>query len=523
MTEVRTAARSLLLLFCAIGAMQCAAQLALGADTASSVPSPTEQRTLTDRTVTWPTARQWQRALLLEDYNTRVVALGTTLLGLAAGLVGSFTLLRGRTLMGDALSHATLPGIGLAFMLVTLVSGNGKSMTVLLFGAAASGLLGVGCILGIRNLTRLKEDAALGIVLSVFFGAGVAVLGVVQQMQTGHSAGLESFIYGKTASLIARDAELIAAAGLLCLAVTGLLFKELKLLCFDEGYAASRGLPVVVLDTLLMAVVVVVTIVGLQAVGLILMIALLVIPAAAARFWTYELRWMTMIAAGIGGVSSLVGSVASSIFPRLPSGAVIVLVATVLFGLSLLFGPTRGAVVRWSRRVRLSRKIDRQHLLRSLFEYHEVHSPEVFHSKEAARSIPWDRAVPLERLLTMRSWSLERLGRQIARAAREGLVQQSDKGAVRLTATGLAEANRLVRQHRLWELYLINYADIAPSKVDRDADTIEHVLEPAMIAELETLLARDDAKRGLPQSPHEIVVSSQDDATVQHSTPEQGG
>ena len=236
---------------------------------------------LTNRSISWPEWGQWKRVLLLQDYNTRVVMTGTGLLGMAAGLVGSFTLLRRRALMGDALSHATLPGVGLAFLLAPYLGLDGKSLPVLLTGAALSGILGVVAILYIRNLTRLKEDAALGIVLSVFFGAGIAILTIVQQVPSGHAAGLESFIYGKTASMIASDARLIAVAGLLSVIIIALMYKELTLLCFDEGFAGSRGYPVLILDLLLMALVVIVTIIGLQAVGLVLMIALLVIPAAA--------------------------------------------------------------------------------------------------------------------------------------------------------------------------------------------------------------------------------------------------
>ncbi len=155
-------------------------QLALPASGhAEGATAPGLLPSIADRSSEWPTWTQWQRVLLLEDYNTRVVVLGTMLLGLAAGLIGSFALLRKRALMGDALSHATLPGIGFAFIVGTLLGLDGKSLPLLLAGAAASGLLGVGCILLIHNMTRLKEDTALAIVLTVFFGAGMAILGVI--------------------------------------------------------------------------------------------------------------------------------------------------------------------------------------------------------------------------------------------------------------------------------------------------------------------------------------------------------
>lgn len=452
-------------------------------------------RSITDRRIEWPSWNTWRRVLRLEDYNTRVVVAGTTLLGLAAGTIGSFTLLRKRALMGDALSHATLPGIALAFIVATGLGYDGKTLPILLAGAAASGVVGMGSILLIRNLTRLKEDAALGIVLSVFFGGGVALL-VVAQKVSGHAAGLESFIYGKTASMLASDAWLIGGAGGASALVALLLFKELKLLCFDEAFAGSRGFPVIFLDVVLMALVVVVTIIGLQAVGLILMIALLVIPAAAARFWTERMAWMTAIAAGIGAASCMIGSAMSAIFPRLPSGAMIVLVSAVIFLTSMIFGRSRGVLVRGIRRRALKQKIDRQHLLRAIYETLEVRG-QLEHQRQTGSA-----AVEFADVLAMRSWSASRLRRAVRRAVRDGLMQRDRQGELRLTSSGFVRAAQLVREHRLWEMYLITHADVAPSRVDRDADAIEHVLDAAMIAELQALVEGDEARGGVPRSPH---------------------
>ena len=336
----------------------------------------------------WPTWRDLRRVVRLADHNTRVVVLGTMLLGISAGMIGSLALLRKRALMGDALSHATLPGIGLAFMLAPHVGLHGKSLPVLLAGAAISGVAGMFAILCIRNLTRLKDDAALGIVLSVFFGAGLALLGVIQQMDTGHAAGLESFIYGKTASMVAGDAWLIGLAGLACAAVCACLLKELKLLCFDEQFAASRGFPVVALDAVVMGLIVVVTIIGLQAVGLILMIAMLVMPAAAARFWTERMTRMTLVAAFLGGLSGMLGSATSAIFPGLPSGAMIVLVAALFFLASLVLGSARGVLVRFVGRLSLHARIHRQHLLRAVHEQLEARGAAATTGPEPIRAVP---------------------------------------------------------------------------------------------------------------------------------------
>jgi len=388
--------------------------------------------------------------------------------------------------MADTVSHATLPGICLAFIVMVACGGTGKWLPGLLLGALITGLLGMGIVLLLRNYTRVKEDAALGIVLSCFFGAGVALLGMIQKMSRGSAAGLESFIYGKTASMLSSDAYLIGVVAVISLLVCGLLLKEFTLLCFDQDYAGSQGLPVVKLDILLMTLVVLITVIGLQAVGLILVIALLIIPPAAARFWTHRLMTMALIAAFIGAIGSAFGAALSAVIPRLPAGAIIVVVYSALFTVSMLFGKQNGVVIQQIRRYILSRKVGTQHILRACHEALE---------KSGKTS------VSMEELLRARSWSRTELQKQIRRSARSGYLSQGPEG-FSLTAQGHELAQRLVRNHRLWELFLITYADIAPSHVDRDADRVEHILSEELIAELETLLASEYPTSHCPQCPH---------------------
>ena len=331
-------------------------------------------------------------------------------------------------------------------------------------------------------------------------------------MQEGHAAGLEAFIYGKAAAIRIGDTFLISAAAAICIGVLLLQFKQLKLLCFDEAFAGAQGLPVLLLDFLLMALVVMICIVGLQAVGLILMIAMLVIPAAAARFWTERMGRMMVISGGIGAASGLLGAGASALLSKLPSGAMIVLVCAAVFLLSMVFGPTRGVLARWMRRIRLNRTVDRQHLLRGMFELLEeddLNPPPLDQYSQRAASA----AVRMDRLLAQRSWSPRRLLRAIRKSQQDRLVTETE-GGVRLTAAGRVEAARLTRQHRLWELYLITHAEVAPSRVDRAADAIEHVLEPEVVAELESLL---DRQPSIPASPHALTQSADHGST--HATP----
>lgn len=286
-------------------------------------------------------------------FNTIVVLIGATALGIAAGTVGTFMVLRRRALVSDALSHATLPGLVLGFLGGLALGVEGRSLPILLLGATVTGVLAVLAIQAIVRWTRLPEDAAIGAVLSVFFGVGVVLLSIVQGLPTAGAAGLHGFLFGQTAAMSAREAAALGALAVLAAVAVAVLFKELKLVAFDEGFARVQGWPAGRIDLLLMALVTLVTVVGLQTVGLVLIIALLITPAAAARFWTERLERMTVIAALIGGLSGGVGAALSAALPDMPAGAVIVLVATGFFLLSLLFGPARGLVARRVRHGRM--------------------------------------------------------------------------------------------------------------------------------------------------------------------------
>lgn len=446
-----------------------------------------------------PDLREILEVLLLQNYNTRLVVLSTTLLGIAAGLVGSFLLLRKRSLMGDALSHATLPGVAIAFAVMVALGGSGKSLPGLLLGATLSGIAGVATMLLIRHTTRLRDDVAMGFVLSVFFGVGVASLRMVQSMPGASAAGLESFIYGKTASMVSSDFLLISlVAGLSSLACL-LFLKEFLLLCFDDGFAAAQGWPTLFLDVLLLGLVTAVTVIGLQSVGLILVIAFLITPPTAARFWTQRLIPMLLIAALIGGISGWLGASLSALTPQLPAGAVIVIVAALLFVLSMFFAPARGVIPRWIHQSRLRRKVDRQHLLRAAYEILEV---------QAGSAPVVNEPFPLALLLTKRSWTPRQLRRILKTARREDHLEPAAPDKILLSESGFGEASRATRNHRLWETYLIQYADIAPSHVDRDADMVEHILGAKLVRQLEAYLSDHDLALPVPPSPHSLEPSA---------------
>lgn len=287
----------------------------------------------------------------LTSYNGLMVLLGTALLGLSAGVVGSFMLLRKRSLVGDVVGHAAVPGIAIAYILSEMsVAGSGKSLPGLITGAFVAGLVGALTTLAIDRTTRLKADAALAIVLATFYGAGVALFGVVQKSPGGSAAGLKNYLNGMAASLVWDDVKLFAIVAACLLIVVLLTFKELTLLCFDTDFAAAQGWPTVMLESLLTLLVVAVTILGMQSVGLILVVATLVIPPTAARFWTDDMRRMVLIAGAIGATSAVVGVAISSTGQKLATGPVIVLCDAALFIGSLLFGRKNGLWWDWKAR-----------------------------------------------------------------------------------------------------------------------------------------------------------------------------
>ncbi|MGH7945536.1 MAG: metal ABC transporter permease [Opitutaceae bacterium] len=467
------------------------------AQAASEAESPRtarSSRSITNSSFRWPTAAEIKRVVSLQDHNTRVVFLGTAALGAAGGLVGTFLLLRKRSLLSDTVSHATLPGLAFAFIVVEASGGQGKSLPLLLTGAVLSGLLGMGFVSAVRRWSRVKDDAALAIVLSVFFGLGICFTVTIQQMPTGNAAGIANFIYGKAASMTTGDARLILWSSLAVAAVCLLLYKELKLLCFDESFGAAQGWPIPLLDALLMALVVGVTVIGLQAVGLLLVVAMLIIPPAAARFWSERLFVNAVVATAIGVMSGLLGVTGSALFPKLPAGAVIVLAAFVIFTISLVFGAKRGLLGRWIEHRGIVVRVGHQHLMRAFYELAERHG-------RAGANVFLEEPVELDALISEQTWSRGEFTAHVRRAEGAGLVSEAEGGRWRLTAAGRAEARRVVRNHRLWELYLIQYADIAPTQVHRDADQIEHVVEPNIVAELEELLSQRFAPAVVPANP----------------------
>lgn len=305
---------------------------------------------------------------LFTDYTLRTVALGSGILGIVSGALGGFAVLRKQSLLGDAISHAALPGIALIFLLTL-----SKSTLVLALGAVISGWLGTVAILKITQKSRIKTDSALGLVLSFFFGLGLVLLTYIQKQPYANQAGLDKFLFGQAAALLARDVLHMGILSVIVLIILFIFWKEFKLLSFDPEFGLSLGLPIKYLDVLLTSLLVVAIVVGLQTVGVVLMSAMVVAPAAAARQWTDRLGVMVFLSSLFGALAGISGALVSSSASKIPTGPTIVLSISVIVLISILIAPNRGLLWRWLREMRNRRRLQLEAVLSDMLVLAEQH------------------------------------------------------------------------------------------------------------------------------------------------------
>jgi len=365
---------------------------------------------------------------LFSDYTLRTVALGAAALGMVSGTLGAYAVLRRQSLLGDAISHAALPGIVLAYLLT-----GSKSTLVLVIGAAVAGLIGTLIVMAVIGATRVPEDSALGIVLSVFFGLGLVLLTYVQKLPDASQAGLDTFLFGQAATLLERDVVVIVSLGAIALLAVLLFWKEFKLLAFDREFGATLGFPMRAIDVLLTTVLVLAIVVGLQTVGVVLMSAMVVAPAAAARQWTHALGRMVLLSALFGGVAGLTGALASSSAPGVATGPAVVLAVTSIVVVSLLFAPARGVAWRALEHRRRRREIREDAVLLDLYALAAQHGQQE-HPHRAEVLLAMRPGVGVERSL--------------AALAERGDARQADDGGWLLTRQGRAHARDLSRNER---------------------------------------------------------------------------
>lgn len=406
--------------------------------------------------------------LRFSDPTLRVVTGGTVFISVSAAIVGCFAFLRKRSLVGDAIAHAILPGIALAFILFQT-----KNPLYLLGGALLSGWLAMLSIDQIKIHSKLPTDTAIALVLSVFFGIGILLLTYIQHQGSGNQAGLDQFLFGKAASMTRQDLWTYCIVAALLLLAVVLLYKELMLYSFNPDFAQASGLPVKFLRFALNLITVTAIAIGIQSVGVVLMAALLITPAAAARSWTNRLNLMILVAALLGALSGMVGSYVSFSAPAMPTGPWIVMSLSVLAMLSLIVAPRRGLLARYVRQKQNREKIVNENVLKLFYQI-----------GEDRKSL--QPTVKKEELGARRDFRGPELEMALKRLLKNHLILRQGE-AYKLSRQGLDEARRVVRLHRLWEMYLSRRLRLKADHIHPNAETMEHIITP----EIEEQLLRE--------------------------------
>ncbi len=359
---------------------------------------------------------------LFSDYTARTIILGAASLGIVSGVVGSYAVLRKQSLVGDVMSHAALPGIVLAFLIVGV-----KEQLPIFIGAALSAVLAVFLINLVTGNSRIKTDSAMGMALSVFFGLGLVLLTYAQKMPDANQAGLDKFLFGQAEALVEKDVLIIGLTGFFALLVVGLFWKEFKLLCFDPDFGGTMGFSMRSMDMLVTAVIVSAIVIGLQTVGVVLMSSMLITPAVAARQWTGNMGSMVILAALIAAVSGMTGVALSAGLENVPTGPAVIVCVSVIAFFSVLFSPNGFFTLRF-KDARSRREIKKDYVLKVLHNLALEHDdPGYAHS---------------ERLLTLGSEKGFNVKKSLWELQTAGYVERTGEENWRLTASGISEVRK---------------------------------------------------------------------------------
>ena len=459
-------------------------------------------------------ARFWS----FQDPSVRTALAGVLLLSASCGTIGCFILLRRMSLMGDSLGHAVLPGVCLGFLVTKT-----KDLRWIFLGAVVSALLGSWLIGLIGRRSRLKPDACMGLVLSGFFGLGTVLLTRLQQFPYGNQSGLNQFLFGQASAIGEKDLWLMGVLSVVIIGSIGLAFKEFTLTSFDEGFASAIGLPTRGLHYVLMGLVALAIVVSLQAVGVVLLSAMLITPAATAYLLTDRLRVMVLLSVMFGCLAGVIGLNLSFLGRSLPTGPFIVLVLTLLFATAYLFSPRYGVLTRAVRSRRQAQRIQRENVIKSIYLalQQDGNEPASGDSREKTRAHPsaplCSASLSVERLAAWRHESPAQTARLLKSLVRHRLIERTG-GTLRLTERGVQRAQELDRNYRLWEQFLTREVNLPLDHTARDAEQIEHILDPALVKELEAHIDQHSgqapvaARSPLPAAPPVEPAASQDHA-----------
>lgn len=420
-----------------------------------------------------------------QDPSITWVVLGITLLGIGSAYVGTFSFLDKKALLGDAISHAVLPGICLGFILA-----GEKNPVYIVTGAFLSGALATFLSSWLKKNTKLSEDTIIATILSVFFGIGIVMLTALQKSGNPEIAGLNSFIFGNAIGISETDLIIYGGLSLTIIAVLTLLLKEFRLMVFDPNYGKAIGFPMEAIRFLFNVLMILAVVIGIQAIGVVLMAALLITPGAAARFWTDRLNPLLILAACFSIISGILGTYISFVLPQMPTGPWVVVFLSLIALLSFMFSPKSGIIFRYFSRKSYLRKTHRDHLMKALYK-----------AKEENKN-----GLTIEEIYELYPYQKAQIDQSIKDLLQEGFITKN-QSLVKLTTQGISDAMRIVRLHRLWELYLNEYMNIAPDHVHESAEQMEHLLTPELEAMLEKRLnfpTLDPHQETIPRENHDL-------------------
>lgn len=405
-----------------------------------------------------------------ENYTLFVVSIASGILCFAAGVVGTFTYLRKRALIGDVISHSVLPGVAIAFMLTGV-----KNPIYFLLGAISSGLLSIWIVDYVQAKSKLKPDTILALTLSVFFGIGIVLLTDIQHSENAAQSGLDSFLFGKAASMGMLDIKLFSAIAIINVLCIAIYLRGFSLISFDENYARGLGFKVSFLKSFLAILTVVTVAIGVQAVGVVLMAALLITPAAGARFLTNNVKSMLIYAGLFGFASGVIGVFVSYSGTGMPTGPWIVVVLSVFALAAIFFGKEKGLYARMKLRTSNNVKINNENVLKDIYKLAQ----------------DGEKTISVKDLVEKEKYSFSKLKGILKRLETDGQIDQI-RGLVILSDKGRIAARAVIRKHRLWEIYLSKYFQLQEDHVHDDAEGIEHVITPEIEKHLITLLERPE-------------------------------
>jgi len=399
----------------------------------------------------------------MTDPNVRYVALAIILLGGVSGAVGTFNFLRKKTLVGETVAHSMLPGILIAFVLSGV-----KDPLILIVGAAVSGWLSILLVDYITSNSKIKGDSALAIVLSSFFGLGIVMLTVIQRKFPREQSGLDHYIFGNAAAMSPDDSIAFGVVSVVVLLVVGWNYFSLKTMVFNKDYAQSVGMNTRWLETLISFITILSISVGIKAVGIVLMSAMLIIPPTAARFWTDKLGRMLIIGGIFGALSGWLGAFVSYSYNNMPTGPWAIVIISLVAFFSMLFAPKKGVVFQRWNKLLLKRRMNEENLLKAAVQLEIRGKGKLFNRLSISR----------RQIFDVRLWN-----RTIKRLRRKGMIKKVHTGYT-LSTEGRAIGAEIDRRHKIWEVYLQRRMQMSIHLVHDEADTMEHFLTPEIEAEI---------------------------------------